>query len=79
MAENLTPAGKRLLVAAGCRFVRQRKGDHGIWYSPINNWHFMVDAKIKLRIWANQTLKAGWVTQVLLSREEESRAAVLTD
>jgi hypothetical protein len=25
----------RLLIEAGCRFVRAGKGSHAIWYSPI--------------------------------------------
>ena len=57
MAENYTPAVKRLLREAGCRFERQGRGDHEIWYSPLTNRRFMVDAKIKSRHWANHTLK----------------------
>ena len=57
MAENFTPAVKKLLRQAGCRFERQGKGDHEIWYSPVAERRFMVDAKIKSRHWANHTLK----------------------
>ena len=57
MADDLTPAVKRLLREAGCRFERQGKSDHEIWYSPLTNRRFMVDAKIKSRHWANHTLK----------------------
>jgi hypothetical protein len=57
MADNYTPAVKKLLRQAGCRFERQGKGDHEIWYSPISNRRFMVDAGIKSRHWANHTLK----------------------
>ncbi len=57
MAENWTPRVKRLLRNAGCRFVRQGRGDHEIWYSPITRRHFMVDNHIKSRHWANFTLK----------------------
>lgn len=57
MADNFTPAVKRLLSDAGCRFERQGKGDHEIWYSPQTNRRFMVDARIKSRHWANHTLK----------------------
>jgi ribosomal protein L16/L10AE len=57
MADNFTPAVKRLLRAAGCRFERHGKGDHEIWYSPITKRRFMVDARIKSRHWANHTLK----------------------
>jgi hypothetical protein len=31
MADNFTPAVKRLLRSAGCRFERHGKGDHEIW------------------------------------------------
>ena len=57
MAENYTPAVKRLLREAGCRFERQGRGDHEIWYSPLTRRRFMVDSKIKSRHWANHTLK----------------------
>jgi ribosomal protein L16/L10AE len=57
VADNFTPAVKRLLADAGCRFERQGKGDHEIWYSPLTNRRFMVDAKIKSRHWANHALK----------------------
>jgi predicted RNA binding protein YcfA (HicA-like mRNA interferase family) len=32
----------RLLREAGCEFVRQGKGSHEIWYSPITNKRFSV-------------------------------------
>jgi hypothetical protein len=57
MADNYTPAVKKLLRQADCHLERQGKGDHEIWYSPISGRRFMVDAKIKSRHWANHTLK----------------------
>jgi len=48
---------RRLLVEAGCVFVRQGKGDHEIWFSPISNRHFTVDRGVKSRHTANGTLK----------------------
>jgi hypothetical protein len=44
---DYTPEVNRLLRAAGCRFERQGKGDHEIWYSPITDRRFPVDGKIK--------------------------------
>jgi hypothetical protein len=41
----------------GCRFDRQGKGDHEIWYSPITKKRFPVDQKIKSRHTANGVLK----------------------
>jgi hypothetical protein len=46
-----------LLREAGCRFVRQGRGDHEIWYSPVSERHFTVDAGVKSRHTANETLK----------------------
>ena len=57
MADNFTPRVKVILRENGCFFVRQGKGDHEIWHSPINNRRFMVDNNIKSRHWANYTLK----------------------
>jgi hypothetical protein len=48
---------KERLLAAGCTFVRQGRGDHEIWFSPINGKRFTVDGNIKSRHTANETLK----------------------
>jgi hypothetical protein len=48
---------KALLKEAGCYFVREGKGDHEIWYSPITKISFTVDNGTKSRHTANQTLK----------------------
>ena len=48
---------KDILMAAGCHFHRQGKGDHEIWYSPLSNRYFTVDSDIKSRHTANQSLK----------------------
>jgi HicA toxin of bacterial toxin-antitoxin, len=48
---------KLLLRAAGCYFVRQGRGDHEIWYSPLSEINFTVDNNIKSRHTANATLK----------------------
>jgi HicA toxin of bacterial toxin-antitoxin, len=55
--ESFTPELKKLLLAAGCTFVRAGKGDHEIWRSPITLVHFVVDSKIKSRHTANAVLK----------------------
>ncbi len=48
---------KRYLKDAGCRFNRQGKGDHEIWFSPVTNIKFVVDNHIKSRHTANAVLK----------------------
>jgi len=47
---------RTILKKNGCAFVRQGKGDHEIWYSPIVKSHFTVDGKIIKKGTANGTL-----------------------
>jgi HicA toxin of bacterial toxin-antitoxin, len=37
---------RKLLRDAGCEFVRQGRGDHEIWFSPISSIRFTVDGMI---------------------------------
>lgn len=46
-----------VLRAAGCTFKRQGKGDHEIWYSPLNNRTFTVDKNSLSRHTANAVMK----------------------
>jgi len=57
MGGNFAHDLKRILAEAGCRFERQGKGDHQIWYSPHTGLRFPVDSKIKSRHTANAVLK----------------------
>ena len=50
-------AVRKLLKENGCYFVRQGKGDHEIWYSPITGRAVSVDGKIYPRHTANAILK----------------------
>jgi hypothetical protein len=52
---------RRILRDAGCYLVRQGKGDHEIWYSPITKTTFPVDGKIISRHSANGVLKNAGV------------------
>ena len=54
---DYAPAVKRTLRENGCRFDREGKGDHEIWYSPITNRRFPVDHKIRSRHTANGIMK----------------------
>ncbi|MBV8054709.1 MAG: type II toxin-antitoxin system HicA family toxin [Deltaproteobacteria bacterium] len=58
---GFTPELKKLLREAGCYFVRQGKGDHEIWYSPISNRNFTVDNHIPSRHLANAVLKQAGI------------------
>ncbi len=57
MGSNYTKEVKKFLNTAGCSFLRQGKGDHEIWFSPISNKHFPVDGNIKSRHTANAVLR----------------------
>ncbi len=48
---------KTILLSNGCSFVRNGKGDHQIWTSPLTSINFTVDSDIKSRHTANAVLK----------------------
>lgn len=52
---------RKVLKEYGCSFVRHGKGDHDIWYSPINGRNVAVDSKIKSRFTANAVLKESGI------------------
>jgi len=47
----------RLLQANGCYLVRQGKGSHEIWYSPVSKQNVTVPQSTKSRHTANDVLK----------------------
>lgn len=47
----------RFLKDAGCTFIRQGKGSHEIWYSPITQRHFAVPFDVKKGPTANAILR----------------------
>jgi len=51
----------RLFRKNGCVFVRQGKGDHEIWYSPITNRQVTIDYKTTDKNTANGTLKQAGI------------------
>ncbi|HSG40601.1 MAG TPA: type II toxin-antitoxin system HicA family toxin [Thermoanaerobaculia bacterium] len=61
MGSSFTPQLKKILSANGCRFERQGKGDHEIWFSPSTQCHFVVDGTIKSRHTANAVLKQAGI------------------
>ncbi len=61
MSGSFTPEVKRLLRKHGCRVVRQGKGDHEIWVSPITQRNFPVDGRILSRHTANGILKQAGI------------------
>lgn len=65
MASSYTPQVKKLLISNNCRFERQGKGDHEIWFSPITQRRFVVDGEIKSRHTANAVLKQAGIAERL--------------
>jgi predicted RNA binding protein YcfA (HicA-like mRNA interferase family) len=57
---------RRVLREAGCYLVRQGKGDHEIWYSPITNTTFPVHGKIVSRHSANCLLKDAGLSKACI-------------
>jgi len=52
---------RKVLSENGCHFVRHGRGDHDIWFSPINNRNFTVDGKISIRHVANGIMKQAGI------------------
>jgi predicted RNA binding protein YcfA (HicA-like mRNA interferase family) len=57
MAPQFDRELRELLRAAGCTFVRQGKGSHEIWHSPITRRNFPVPVGIASRHTANAILR----------------------
>lgn len=57
MGSNLYPELLRLLKRAGCEIVREGKGSHEIWYSPISKRRFSVPRNTTKVYTANAILK----------------------
>ena len=60
---NYTRQVKKILSEYGCYFLKQGKGDHEKWFTPILNRPFTVDGKITKRSSANGTLKSAGIDQ----------------
>lgn len=57
MGRNFDADLKRILRNAGCRFERQGKGSHEIWYSPLTEQYFTLPTNCVMRHTANGILK----------------------
>ena len=61
MGGGLYASLRRILLDHGCRFVRQGKGSHEIWESPITRKRFSVPVTIKARPTANAILRQAGI------------------
>ena len=57
-----------ILKKHGCYLVRQGKGDHEIWFSPIVDCNVTVDGKIKSRYTANAIMKQSGINYHFLKK-----------
>lgn len=57
MAPQFDRVLRKLLTEAGCYLVRQGKGSHEIWFSPITQRNFPVPIGIPSRHTANAILR----------------------
>jgi hypothetical protein len=65
MAADLDRALRDLLRVAGCTFIRQGKGSHEIWHSPITKRNFPVPTGIGSRHTANAILRQAGLPKAL--------------
>jgi len=55
----------KLFRKNGCRFVRNGKGDHQVWYSPLTNRNITLDYGTNNKYTANGTLREAGINQKL--------------
>ncbi len=65
MGQGFYDALKKLLLAHGCEFVRQGKGSHEIWQSPITQKRFSVPVTVVAKPTANVILKQAGINEKL--------------
>jgi len=63
MAEQFDRPLRDMLRAAGCEFVRQGKGSHEIWRSPMTKRSFAVPVGIPSRHTANAILRQAGLSK----------------
>jgi predicted RNA binding protein YcfA (HicA-like mRNA interferase family) len=62
MGSGFYPQLRNILLQHGCSLVRQGKGSHEFWESPINGHRFPVAVTIHTRHTANEILKQAGIT-----------------
>lgn len=65
MGSTLYPDLVVLLRNAGCTFVRQGKGSHEIWFSPITHKNISVPFTVQSKHTANAILKQAGIAEKL--------------
>jgi hypothetical protein len=65
MGSGFYPMLRELLLAAGCHVLRQGKGSHEVWFSPITNKTFPLAVTVTSRHMANTVLKQAGINAKL--------------
>jgi predicted RNA binding protein YcfA (HicA-like mRNA interferase family) len=65
MGSTFYPQLVELLRSAGCVFVRQGKGSHEIWHSPITHKNISVPFTIQSKPTANAILRQAGINEKL--------------
>lgn len=65
MSSGFYPQLRAILLRHGCRMVRQGKGSHEFWESPINGARFPVAVTVNTRHTANAVLKQAGIAERL--------------
>jgi len=63
MAKTLYRQLCNILQDSECKFIRQGKGSHEIWHSPINDKHFSVPFTVKSKATSNAILKQAGINK----------------
>ena len=61
MSKNFNREILKLVKENRCTFVRHRKRDHDIWFSPITNRPFTIDGNIRSKELANAVMKQSGI------------------
>jgi predicted RNA binding protein YcfA (HicA-like mRNA interferase family) len=65
MGSGFYPQLRDILLANGCTLVRQGKGSHEVWHSPMSGRTFPVAVTVQSRHTANGILKDAGIAQKL--------------
>ena len=65
MGSTFYPELVALLRQAECTFVRQGKGSHEIWFSPLTNKNISVPFTVQSKHTANAILKQAGISEKL--------------
>ncbi len=63
MGSGYYPQLRSILLANGCYFLRQAKGSHEYWFSPISQKQLSLSVTVNSRTTANKLLKEAGINR----------------